>query len=121
MTTRTMLIDRLLHLPQALRAAEEALLKATILYAEEKLALECREADLLILGVEGGNAEVRKARLHVGTLAAQDALRDAAEEKERAALAVRCLNVELRTLEACGRLLGGPGEALPRATEGETE
>jgi hypothetical protein len=105
-----MLVDRLLHLPGALRMAEEALLEAAGHYAEARLALECRESDLLLAGVEGGNAEVRKARLHVGTLSAQEALQDAAQERDRCAAHLRTLQAEASCLRAAAKLIGGENE-----------
>lgn len=106
MTTRTTLLARLESLPRDLRAAEEELLEAAGHYAEARLALECRESDLLIRGVEGANEAQRKARLHIGSLQHAEAVEDALMEKDRAALQVRCLGFELRALEAISRLIG---------------
>jgi hypothetical protein len=102
-----MLVDRLLHLPGALRTAEEELLEAAAHYAEARLALECRESDLLIRGVEGANEAQRKARLHIGTLSAQEALQDAAHERDRCAAHLRTLQAELGALRDASRLLAG--------------
>lgn len=106
---RDKLIGRLLEIPQETEKAEEILLETTEAHAQAKLVLECREADLILVEgpALGSNAETRKARIHVGTLAAQEAVAGRWVEKEKAAAALRVLQAEFSALRSVARLMSG--------------
>jgi hypothetical protein len=99
------LVSRLLDLASEIAAAEEDACQAAIELAAAKATLEAAEhACYLGSGVEGRNAEERKARVHAATLPAQDACQDALEAHQRASMRLRVLMSESSILRAVSRL-----------------
>lgn len=112
---REALIEKLVRLSVELARAEAALLRASVQHAQTKFEFEETEARLVLLhGADLGKNELeRKAKLHVMLLEPQGRLQEAAESRDRAAVALRSLQAEASLLRSVARLLAAAGEGGP--------
>ena len=105
MTTREGLALRLFELIGRIEAAEEEACQTAIDLAAAKEALEGIEAARTMGGLEGKNADERKAYLFLFTQDHRDALRTAQEAHQRASMNLRALTAASSILRACARLV----------------
>ena len=105
--TRADVAARLMELIGHLQAAEEEACQAGIDLATAKEGLEGAEAARTLGGLEGKNAEERKAFLFLFTQEHRDAHQAAQEAHQRAAMRLRVVMAEASILKAVSRLLEG--------------
>ena len=107
--TRADVAARLMELIGHLQAAEEEACQAGIDLATAKEGLEGAEAARTLGGLEGKNAEERKAFLFLFTQEHRDTHQAAQERHQRAAMRLRVLMAEASILKSLTRLVA-PGD-----------
>ena len=102
---RAGLVSRLLDLASLIATAEEDACRTALDLAAAKEALEGSEAARTMGGLEGKNADERKAFLFLVTQEPRDALRTAQEAHQRASMHLRALTAASSILRAVSRLV----------------
>jgi hypothetical protein len=108
---RSDLVTRLLGMPARLTEAEGEAMAAQRTVSACREGLADQEATLLTAGaVPGSNAEARAAHLRLRLTAHREALQQAQEEAQDAAVRLRVLQEEAKSLRCVARLLGGDSD-----------